>query len=327
MVNRRKVVFTLVAGVVTPLASFAQQPSRIPMVGMLGGGSHAANATRVEAFRQGIRELGYVEGKNIIFEQRWADEKLERLPALAAELVRLKAGIIVSAGPTVTRAIKDANIAIPVVMGFDDDPVSAGFVASLARPGGNITGLSSLSTGLSAKQLDVLKEIVPKLARVSIIGSLSHPGTSKSMEEIESAAKSLQIKHQFNNVLEPKDLEPAFAAIRSTQADAVIVLTSVVTNSNRRRIVELAARHRVPAMYYTVEWAEIGGLLVYGASYPELFRRAATYVDKILKGAKPGDLPVEQPTKFDLIVNAKTAHSLGLKVPETLLLQATKVIK
>ena len=226
-----------------------------------------------------------------------------------------------------TRAIKDAKITIPVVMGFDDDPVSAGFVTSLARPGGNITGLASLAVGLSAKQLDVLKEIVPKLARVSIVGSLSHPGTSKSLEEIELAAKALQIKHQFHNVLEPKDLEPAFAAARSAQAEAVIVLTSVVTNANRRRVVDLAASHRLPAMYYTVEWADIGGLLVYGASYPELFRRAATYVDKILKGAKPGDLPVEQPTKFELIVNAKTAKVLGLKIPQSVLVQATKVIE
>ena len=327
MVNRRKVVFTLLASVITPLPSFAQQPSRISKIGILGAGSHAANVTRIEAFRQGIRELGYVEGKNIILEQRWANEKLERLPALAAELVHLKTDIIVSAGPTVTRALKEAKIALPIVMSFDDDPVSAGFVASLARPGGNITGLSSLSAGVSAKQLDMLREMVPKLTRVSIIGSLSHPGTSKSLEEIESAARTLQIKHLFHNVVEPKDLEHAFAAVRSAQADAVIVLTSVVTNVNRRRIVELAARHRVPATYYTVEWAEIGGLLVYGASYPELFRRAAAYVDKILKGAKPGDLPVEQPTKFDLIVNAKTAQTLGLKVPETLLLQATKVIK
>lgn len=327
MISRRKVITALGAGALAPLMVCAQQSGKIPRVGMLGGGSHSANATRIDAFRRGLRELGYVEGKNVILEQRWADGKLDRIAPLAAELARLKTDIIVSAGPTVTRALKDANFGIPIVMSFDDDPVSAGFVASLARPGGNITGLSTLSTGLSAKQLDVLKEIVPKLSRVSVIGSLAHPGTSKSLEEIEVAARVLQIKYQYHDVQEPKNLEPVFAAVRTAQADAVIVLTSVVTNVNRRRIVELAAKHRVPAMYYTVEWAELGGLLVYGARYPELFRRAATYVDKILKGAKPGDLPVEQPTKFDLIVNAKTARALGIKIPQSLLVQATKVIE
>jgi putative tryptophan/tyrosine transport system substrate-binding protein len=268
-----------------------------------------------------------VEGKNIVIEQRWAEGKLARLPGFAAEVVRLKVDIIVSAGPTVTRAAKDANVTIPIVMGFDDDPVGSGFVASLARPGGNITGLSALSPDLSGKQLELLKEIVPRLSRVAVLGSSVHPGTAQSLKEMELAAGAFAVQLQYLDVLDPKDIEPAFGAARKGRADAVLVLTSVVTNSHRKQIVELALTNRLPAIYYTAEWVEAGGLLTYGASFPDLFRRAATYVDKILKGAKPGDLPVEQPIKFEFIINLKTAKQIGLTIPPNVLARADRVIK
>ena len=305
----------------------AQQPTKIPRIGFLGGGSASANAGRVEAFRQGLRELGYVEGKNIVIEQRWAEGKLDRLAVLAAELVRLKVDIIVSAGPTVTRVAKEAAVTIPIVMGFDDDPVGSGFVASLARPGGNITGLSALSPELSGKQLELLKEIIPRLSRVTVVGSSVHPGTAQSIKEMELAAVAFKVQLQHVDVLEPKDIETAFGAASKGHADAVLVLTSVVTNSHRKQIVELAVKNRLPAIYYTAEWVETGGLMTYGASFTDLFRRAATYVDKILKGAKPADLPVEQPTKFELVINLKAARQIGLTIPPNVLARADKVIR
>ena len=282
---------------------------------------------RIEAFRQGLRELGYLEGKNIVIEYRWAEGKLDRLPALAAELVRLKVDIIVSAGPTVTRVAKEATVTIPIVMGFDDDPVGSGFVASLARPGGNITGLSALSPELSGKQLELLNEIVPKLSRVAVVGSSTHPGTAQSLKEIELAAGAFKVQLQNLDVLDPKDLEKAFGAASKGRADAVLVLESVVTNSHRKEIVELSVKNRLPAIYYTAEWVEAGGLMTYGASFTDLFRRAGTYVDRILKGAKPADLPVEQPTKFELIINLKAAKQIGLIVPPNVLARADRVIR
>ena len=321
-------VFTLCAMLLALCSSTsAQQPSKIPRIGLLGGASASANAGRVDAFREGLRELGYVEGRNIVIDYRWAAGKLDRLPALAAELVRLKVDIIVSAGPTVTRAAKEANVTIPIVMGFDDDPVGSGFVASLARPGGNITGLSSLSPDLSGKQLELLKEIIPKLSRVAVLGSSAHPGTAQSLREMEVAAGAFKVQLQRLDVLDPKEIETAFGAARKRRADAVLVLSSVVTNSHRKQIVDLAVINRLPAIYYTAEWVEAGGLLTYGASFPDLFRRAATYVDKILKGVNPADLPVEQPKKFEFIINLKTAKQIGLTIPPNVLARADRVIK
>ena len=320
------VVLTL-SLVFVPLAAEAQQSTKVPRIGLLGGGSASTNAARTDAFRQALRELGYVEGKNIVIEELWVDGKADRLPALVAELVRLKVDVIISAGPTVTRAVKEANVTTPVVMGFDDDPVGSGFVSSLARPGGNITGLSSLSPGLSAKQLELLKEIIPRLSRVAVLGSLIHPGTAQSLQEMEFAARALKVQLQYLDVVDPKHIEPAFGAARKERADAVLVLTSIATNLRRRQIVDLARKSRLPAIYFTTEWAEAGGLLTYGASYTDLFHRAATYVDKILKGAKPADLPVEQPTKFELVINLKTAKALGLTIPPSLLRRADRVIE
>lgn len=304
----------------------AQHPN-VPRIGLLGGASGAANAARIEAFRQGLHELGYTVGKNILIEERWAEGKLDRLPALASDLLRKNAEIIVSAGPTVTRALKEAKVTIPIVMSFDDDPVGSGFVVSLARPGGNITGLSTLSPDLSGKQLELLKEIVPRLSRVAVLGSLNHPGTAQSIKEIEFSAAALAAQVQYQELRSPEDISMAFGSARSGRADAALVLTSVVTNSHQKEIVELAAKHKLPAIYYTAEWVEAGGLLTYGASFPDLFRRAATYVDKILKGAKPGDLPVEQPKKFQLMINLKAAKQIGLTIPPQVLARADRVIK
>jgi putative ABC transport system substrate-binding protein len=312
---------------VTNAWTAAAQQTKPPQVAILGGGSASANAARIEAFRQGLRELGYTEGKNILFEQRWADGKLDRLATFAAELVRLKIDIIVSAGPTVTRALSEVTSTIPIVMGFDDDPVGSGFVASLSRPGRNITGLSTLSPELSGKQLELLKEILPKISRVAVLGSSTHPGTTQTLKEMQSISAAFGVQIQYIELQAPKDIDPAFSAARKAPADAIVVLTSVVTNTNKKPIVELAARNRLPAIYYTAEWTQNGGLLSYGANFDDLFRRAATYVDKILKGAKPADLPVEQARKFELTVNLKAAKQIGLSIPVTVLARANRVIR
>jgi ABC-type uncharacterized transport system substrate-binding protein len=323
-----KAFFMALCSLIVALCASAEgQQTTVARIGVLGGASAAANAGRIEAFRQGLRELGYTDGKNILIEERWAEGKLDRLPALASDLLRKKAEIIVSAGPTVTRALKQAKVTIPIVMSFDDDPVGSGFVASLARPGGNITGLSTLSPDLSGKQLELLKEIVPKLSRVAVFGSLNHPGTAQSIKEIELSAAAFAAQISYKELRSPQDISTAFGAARSGRADAALVLTSVITNSHQKEIVELAVRHRLPAIYYTAEWVEAGGLLTYGASFPDLFRRAATYVDKILKGAKPGDLPVEQPKKFQLMINLKAAKQIGLTIPPQVLARADKVIR
>jgi putative ABC transport system substrate-binding protein len=305
----------------------AQQPTKIPRIGYLIAASPSSNSNRIEAFRQGLRELGYVEGKDIIIEYRSAEGKLDRLPTLAAELVNLKVDIIFSAGPTVTRPAKEATATIPIVMGFDDDPVGSGFVASLARPGGNITGLSTLSPEVSGKQLELLKEIVPKLSRVAVIGASTRRGTAQSLDELKTAAASFGVRIQFLDVREPKDIESVFEAASKGLADAIVGLGSPVLNSRRTTIVALAVKNRLPAVYAQPEYPDAGGLMYYGASFTDIFRRAATYVDKILKGAKPADLPVEQPTKFELIINLKAAKQIGLTIPPNVLARADRVIK
>ena len=280
-----------------------------------------------KAFRQGLRELGYVEGKNIVIEWRFAEGKRERLAELAAELVRLKVDIIVTGGPTATRPAKEATVTIPIVMAQDTDPVGNGFVASLARPGGNITGLSTLAPEISGKQLELLKEIISRLSRVAVIGTSTNPGNAQGLREVELAAGAFGVKLQYLDVLSPKDIETAFRAASKGRADAVLVLNSPVLNSHRTQVADLAVKNRLPAVYAQPEFMDAGGLMYYGASYTDLFRRAATYVDKILKGAKPADLPVEQPTKFEFIINLKAAKQIGLTIPPNVLVRADKVIK
>ena len=305
----------------------AQQPTKIPRIGYLSGPSRSTSPARLNAFRQGLRELSYVEGKNILIEYRYAEGKLDRLPALAAELVSLKIDIIVTPGPAPTRAAKEATSTIPIVMAQDPDPVGNGFVASLARPVGNITGLATLAPELSGKQLELLKEVVPRLSRVAVFGNSKEPATPQLLKEAELAATAFKMKLQYVDLLTPKDIETAFRAAGKGRAEALLVLGAFLFNPHRAQIAELAVGNRLLAIYNAIEWVEAGGLLSYGTSFPDLFRRAATYVDKILKGAKPADLPVEQPTKFELIINLKAAKQIGLIIPPNVLVRADRVIR
>jgi putative tryptophan/tyrosine transport system substrate-binding protein len=305
----------------------AQQPTKVPRIGYLGAAPPSANSERIEAFRQGLRELGYVEGKNIVVEDRYTEGKAHRERELAAELARLKVDVIVTTGPTVTRAAKEATVTIPIVMTNDNDPVGNGFVASLARPGGNVTGLSNLARELSGKRLELLKEIVPRLSRVAVLGTSTSPGNAQNLKELELAAGELAVKLQYLDILAPKDIETAFGAVRKGRTEAIHVLDSPVFGPQRTQIVGLAVKSRLPAIYHRSGFVEAGGLMSYGVSFADMDRRAATYVDKILKGAKPADLPVEQPTKFEFIINLKAAKQIGLTIPPNVLVRADRVIK
>jgi putative tryptophan/tyrosine transport system substrate-binding protein len=305
----------------------AQQPAKIPRIGFLAGATPAAYSARIEAFRRGLHELGYVEGKNIVIEWRYAEGETERLPHLAAELVRLNVDVIVSGGPIPTRSAKQATVTIPIVMANDSDPVGNGFVASLARPGGNITGLSTLVPEISGKQLELLKEIVPKLARVAVLGNSTQPGTAQALKEIELASGAFGVKLQYLDVLNPKGIETAFRGASKGRADAVIVLGNPIFLSQRTQIADLAVKNRLPAIYERPEFVEDGGLMTYGVHINDMYRRAAAYVDKILKGTKPADLPVEQPKKFEFIINLKAAKQIGLTIPPNVLVRADRVIR
>ena len=305
----------------------AQQPKKVPRIGYLTASTPVAQLPGTEALREGLREFGYVEGQNIAIEFRYAEEKPERLPALAAEMVRLKVDVIVTGGPTATRTAKETTNTVPIVMSQDSDPVGNGFVASLARPGGNITGLATLSPELSGKRLELLKEIVPKLNRVAVLGTSTNPGNAQGLKETELAAKAFRVQLQYLDVRDPKDIEIAFREASGEQADAVLVLGGPVVLPQRTKVAELAVKNRLPAIYNRPEFVEAGGLVSYSASYTDMSRRAATYVDKILKGAKPADLPVEQPTKFEFIINLKAAKQIGLTIPPNVLARADKVIK
>jgi putative ABC transport system substrate-binding protein len=308
-------------------AAEAQPPAKIYRIGYLAPGSASALGARMDAFRQGLRELGYVEGKNIFIERRHADGKLDRLPAIAAQLVRLKVEVIVTGGSASTRAAQETTSAIPIVMTQDPDPIGSGFITSLARPGGNITGLSNLVSDLSGKRLELLKETIPKLSRVALFGTSTTPGNTQQLKEAELASSPLGLKIQYLDVLGPKDIETAFRTARKEQADAVLVLAGSIFNSYRKQIADLAIKSRLPAIYINPEYVEDGGLMSYGASINDLYRRAATYVDKILKGAKPADLPVEQPMKFEFIINLKAAKQIRLTIPPNVLARADRVIR
>jgi putative tryptophan/tyrosine transport system substrate-binding protein len=325
--SRMKSVLLLVGSMFATHFAEAQQSRKLPRIGFLAGTKPAAVAARVAAFQQGLREMGYVEGKNIVVEYRYAEGNADRERELGAELVRLKVDVIVTTGPTVTRAVKEATGTIPIVMAQDGDPVASGFVASLARPGANITGLSSLAPEISGKRLELLKEIVPKLSRVATIGASIEPGNAQFLKEMEFAARSLKVNLHYLNVLTSKDIEGAFRAAVKERADGVVMQGSQVFNTHRIQIVELAAKSRLPTTYTRPEYVEDGGLMTYGPSINDLFRRAATYVDKIVKGANPADLSVEQPTKFELVINLKAAKQIGLTIPQNVLARADRVIK
>ncbi len=319
-------ILSIVILLAVAVIAYAQQPTKVSRIGYLGGVSLSANTARHEAFRQGLRDLHYVEGKNIVIDWRSADGKLERLPALAAEMARLKFDVIVTSGSTATRAVKEATNTIPIVMTNDPDPVGDGIIASLARPGGNITGLSAVAPELNGKRLEVLKEVVPKLSRLAVLGVSTSPAGGLR-KELELAAKAFGVTLQYLDVLDFKNIENTFQAVSKGRADGVLVLASGIIGAQRAQIADLAVKNRLPAIYHEPRYVEAGGLMSYGVSLLNLDRRAATYVDKILKGAKPADLPVEQPTKFEFIVNLKAAKQIGLTIPPELLARANKVIK
>ena len=320
----------LVVALSLDLAYFAQaqQPTKVPRIGCLYAGSPSTQSARIEAFRQGLRELGYVEGENIIIEYRYSEGNYDRLPALAAELVRLKVDIIITGGAPATVAAKEATVMIPIVMTQVGDPVGSGFVASLARPGGKVTGLANFAPELSGKRLELLKEIVPRLSRVAVFGTSTSPDNAPSLREVELAAGAFGVKLQYLDVLRPKDVETAFREASKGRADAVLMMASgPVLNPRRKEILELAVKSRLPVIYTGRASVEAGGLMAYGVNQNDLDRRAATYVDKILRGAKPADLPVEQPTKFEFIINLKAAKQIGLTIPPNVLARADRIIK
>jgi putative ABC transport system substrate-binding protein len=310
---------------VTSNPTQAQQTGKIPRIGFLDASTAAGSAGVLKSFRQELRKLGWIEGKNITIEYRFAEQKNERLPDLAAELVRLKLDLIVVTGTPPVSAAKKATTAIPIVMANAADPVGQGLVTSLARPGGNVTGLSSLGTELNGKRLEVLKDAVPKLARV---GLLRTSATSPQLKEIRPAAVALKlILEEIETQRDPKGLESAFQTAKQKQVGAIMTTTANTFFAERKRIVELAVKYRLPVIYYQKEFVDEGGLMSYGVDYDDLFRHAAVYVDKILKGAKPADLPVQQATKFEFVINLKAAKQIGLTLSPDFVARANQVIK
>jgi putative tryptophan/tyrosine transport system substrate-binding protein len=308
-----------------PFASSAQTPAKVWRIGMLETTPAAMNAANLGAFRQQLRELGYVEGRNLIIEYRSADGHSERFPGLAAELVDMKVDLIVTRGSLATQAAKNATRTIPVVMAAVGEPLL--FVASLAHPGENLTGLSSVTVDLETKRLGLLRELVPGSKRIAVLYNFDNPANPSQWKEIQTAARAMGVQPQLLDVRNPEGLEPALAAASQQHADGLIVGQDGLFQAYRKQVAALAAKYRLPAIYRSMDSIEAGGLMAYGPSYPDLSRRVAVYVDKIFKGAKPGDLPIEQPTKFELIINLKTAKALGITIPPPLLLRVDEVIQ
>ena len=327
MTTRRAFLAAGIALTVAPFAADAQPPAKIPRIGYLGPVSPSTGAFLLESFRQGLHELGYLEGQNILIDYRWAEGMPDRFPALAAELVQLRVDAIVTYNNAAVAALQQATRTIPIVVANMGDPVGSGFVASLARPDENITGLSGLGEELSSKWVELLREAVPKVSRVAVLAVSQTPAARTMWTEIQGAAKVLKVTPQRQEIGGPNEVEHAFASLVKGRAQGLIVLPHAVTNARRAQIVSLAAKHRLPGMYPDGQYVEAGGLMSYAANFSDLHRRAATYVDRILKGAKPGDLPIEQPTKFVLVINLKTAKALGLAIPPSLLLRADKIVE
>jgi putative tryptophan/tyrosine transport system substrate-binding protein len=317
------VVVLLALGVIAE----AQQPRKAPRIGFLSTASASSIADNLEAFRQGLRESGYIEGKNIIIEYRWGEGKLDRLPELAAELVSLGVDIIVTGGTPPVLAAKKATNTIPIVAANADNLVELGVVASLARPGGNVTGSTRVDADFSAKRLELLKESFPKLSRVAVLSHGALGGDQEELQETQAAARTLGVQIQSLTVQEPSRFLDTYAEMIKRRADALIFFTSAFTTFHRRQLVELAIKNRLPTMCGGAAWSNDGCLISYGPNLTELYRRAAVFVDKILKGTKPADIPVEQPTKFEFVINLKTAKQLGVTIPQSLLYRADKVIK
>src|SRR5262245_53833423 len=329
-INRRGFISVFAGGILAaPLAPVAQQHDRIPRVGYLSPGSpdDSVRLRRFEAFRQGLRELGYVDGENIAIESRWAEGNYDRYPALAADLVRVKSNVIVAVGGAATQATQRATKTIPIVMSVVLDPVESRLVASLARPEGNTTELSLMAPHIVGKQLQLLRKIVPSVSRVPALRNPAKPGSAPELREAEAAGRILKMQLQLLEAQVPQEIDRAFAAMTQERAGAVVILADAIFTNQRKQIAELSLKRRLPSVYGVGGYAEAGGLMVYRVDPMDLEARAAIYVDKILKGAKPGDLPVEQPTKFELVINLKTAKALALTVPQSLLLRAAQVIQ
>lgn len=327
MNNRRKLLVVLGASAfAAPLAAFAQQKGKVWRIGFLGAISASGYASQVEGFRSGLRDFGYVEGKNLVVEYRWAEGKYERLPELVAELIRSKVEVIVTHGTPGTRAAKQATTTIPIVMAIVADPVATGIVASFARPGGNITGSTFSSPELNAKRLDLLKEVMPQITQAAIILNPNNPLIATHIKETEIVAKAIKVGLQRFEVRGPDEFEATISSVAKARINAVVVSEDPVLIANVARIAVLATKQRLAAAGNR-EFAEAGGLIGYGVNFPAIFRRAAYFVDKILKGARPGDIPVEQATRFELTVNQKTARALGIKIPQSILVRADRVIE
>jgi putative tryptophan/tyrosine transport system substrate-binding protein len=326
--RRREFITALGGAAAWPLAAIAQQPSRKVRIGVLLPGTPASYSPRINAFLEGLRDLGYEEGKTATFVWRWWNDQVERLPELAAELVSLDVQAIVTAGTPAAKALKNATRSIPIIMAVIGDPVAAGLVESLAHPGGNVTGFSILASDLSGKRLELLKEVVPRLFSVGVILNPANPQPKIELKEVEAAARALGVQIRPIQISAESSLQNSFESIsRDRSVQAVIVLTDALLYNHRKQIATLAAAHQLPTMYFFREFVAEGGLMSYGPSDTDLFRRAASYVDKVLRGAKPGDLPIEQPTKFELVINLKTAKALDLNIPPTLLARADEVIE
>jgi putative tryptophan/tyrosine transport system substrate-binding protein len=310
-----------------PLAAEAQQAGKVPRLGILWPYSSSVASPFAEAFRQGLRDAGYVEGQNIVVEERWAEGNFDRLPSLAADLARRKVDIIVAASTPAVQAAKQATRTIPIVMTLVSDPVESGIVASLGRPGGNVTGLSLMHPELSGKRLALLKEVNPKISGVAVFWSSSTPAYPVILRETEAAARSLGMHLQTMKVRGPAGVDKAFTSIIRERISALVVLPDAMFRNQHRRIIDLAAKNRLPAMYWSRDLVDAGGLMAYGANIPDIHRQAAVFVDKILKGAKPNDLPIEQPAKLELVINLKTAKALGMTIPPSLLQRADRVVE
>lgn len=326
----RKKAVCLALGAILLTVSFpaeAQQPKKVPRIGFLASASVERNKTRLAGLQRGLRELGYLEGKNIFIEQRYAVGQYEKLPEIAAELVRLKMDVFVTQGAPAAHAAKNATSVIPIVMGNSSDPVGTGLVASLARPGGNITGLSDFNIGVARKRLELLKEVVPSASRVAVLLNPTNPTNPLQLKELQAAGPALGVTLLSLEAKEAEDIDHAFTAIRQESPAALIVVGDSLFGTQQRRILEHVVKIRLPAIYAIRDRVEAGGFMSYGTNFEDLYRRAATYVDKILKGAKPADLPVEQPTKFELVINLKAARRINLTIPPDVLMWADQVIK
>ena len=327
MIDRRAFLAMVGGAIAAPLAAEAQQAGKVYRIVYLGNSSAPLETDLTDAFREGLRKLNYVEGRNIAIEYLWAEGRNDRFPALVAEAVRLKADVILTSGTPATLAAKGGTGTIPIVIAAMGDPIGAGVVSSLARPGGNITGLASMSPEIDGKRLELLKEIVPGMSRIAVLWNPTNPGNAARLGNVQAAAKTLRLTLEPLGAADGQDLDKGFGTMVAARSQALVVEPDRVLLAHRAQIVDLAMKRRLPTLYPYREFVQAGGLVSYAPSYPAMFRRAATYVDKILKGTKPADLPIEQPTEFELVINLKTTKALGLTIPQSLLLRADQLIE